>query len=88
MTLETLLAGTKRTKTMARNRAVQEEDWTTERRTAPGAVKEMLENAVTLACPKSGLLAMLAYWSYRFENMVLLHSCRTDLLRFSMCWAQ
>lgn len=51
--LETLLAENRRTKMVARNEAIQEEDWTTERRAAWDAADETLENAVTLAYPKS-----------------------------------
>lgn len=52
--LETLLAGTKRTKRVARNRTIQEEARKKERRVVWDAAYETLENAVALACPKSG----------------------------------
>lgn len=50
-----VLVVTRRTKIMARDRASQEEDWTTERRAGLDiSVKEALGNAVmTLECPKA-----------------------------------
>lgn len=51
--LEASLARTKRAKKVVRNWATQVEDWATDHPAAWDPTEEMLENVVTMACPKS-----------------------------------
>lgn len=52
--LYTLLTGTSRTKRAEANREIKEEDWTEDRLAPWEGAKAVLQNAVTLACPKAG----------------------------------